>query len=176
YDHTIDCPPLNNPMFNWSKIGIEGIKSGNKNLNTIDNIMQYNGHLGRSDMILKCDIEGSEWEMLEHMNVENLACFKQIVIELHFFDKIDDANFYETVYKAVSNLTEVHKVIHVHANNFGAYNIVGGVPVPSVIELTLFREEEGRIMVPSGELFPNYLDMPCNKDEADYYLGTFTFF
>ena len=73
---------------------------------------------------------------------------------------------------ALLNLSPSHRVVHVHANNFAPWAVVGGVPVPSVLELSFARLDTGSFSV-SDEVFPRALDMPCLSKEADFYLGRF---
>ena len=76
--------------------------------------------------------------------------------------------------RAISVLTAEHRVIHVHANNHRPISIVGGVPVPSVLEFTLVRADDTRLET-SDEVFPTPLDTPCYRGRADFRLGTFRF-
>jgi hypothetical protein len=62
----------------------------------------------------------------------------------------------------------------VHANNYGPYGLVAGIPVPDVIEITLVRSDLGRLVV-SDETFPTPLDTPNNSNAHDFYLGRFAF-
>jgi hypothetical protein len=74
----------------------------------------------------------------------------------------------------VGVLTAEHRVVHVHANNHRPYSIVGGVPVPSVLELTLARAHDVRLEK-TDEVFPTPLDTPCYRGRADFFLGPFRF-
>ena len=76
--------------------------------------------------------------------------------------------------RALGNLYASHRAVHVHANNYGGMGIVGGYPIPCVLEVTFARLDMGEFVV-SDESFPSPLDMPCNKDAADIYLGRFDF-
>jgi hypothetical protein len=75
---------------------------------------------------------------------------------------------------AILNLVTSHRVVHIHANNFAPWCVVGGIPIPAVLELTLARLDEGEFS-PSDEIFPTMLDMPCHASQADHYLGRFEF-
>jgi hypothetical protein len=71
-------------------------------------------------------------------------------------------------------LTADHRVVHVHANNHRPFSIVGGIPIPSVLEITLARTQDTRLER-SDELFPTALDSPCYRGRADFCLGSFRF-
>ncbi|MEA1832400.1 hypothetical protein U8607_09910 [Methylobacterium durans] len=174
FDHTIARCPIEHPLLRWSKLGIEGLPSDDAQLDTLPNILTRNAHRDRTDLILKCDIEGHEWEMLSHLSSNLLDCFRQIVIELHVLNRIKEPAFLDAFRRAVHALTANHRVVHVHANNCAPYFILGGVPLPSVLELTLLRRDR-RPLEPSDEVFPTRLDMPNAPHLADFVLGTFQF-
>jgi hypothetical protein len=172
YDHTIDDLPLQHPRFYWVKKGLGA--SVTAELETLPRLLELNGHRGRSDLLLKCDIEGCEWEVLAALPAECLRHFKQIVLEIHFLERLTDPAFATLVERAVGVLTADHRVVHVHANNHRPYSIVGGVPLPSVLELTLARTIDVRLES-TDEVFPTPLDTPCYRGRTDYQLGAFRF-
>ncbi|MFM8735843.1 MAG: hypothetical protein ACKOC8_11685 [Pirellulales bacterium] len=172
YDHTIDRLPLEHGRFHWSKTGLG--PQATADLETLPRLLDGNGHRGRRDMLLKCDIEGCEWEVLAALPDDCLQQFKQIVIEVHFLERLADPEFAALAGRAVAVLTAGHRVIHVHANNHRPYAIVGGIPVPSVLELTLVRTRDVALEK-SDELFPGPLDSPCYVGRADFRLGAFRY-
>lgn len=172
YDHTIDALPLQHARFHWEKKGLGA--SVTAELETLPRLLERNGHRGRSDMLLKCDIEGCEWDVLAALPPECLRQFKQIVLEIHFLERLTDPEFARLVERAVGVLTTDHRVINVHANNHRPYSIVGGVPLPSVLELTLARVHDVRLEK-TDEVFPSPLDTPCYQGRADFCLGPFRF-
>ncbi len=174
YDHTIDALPTMHSLFSWAKLGIGGITNPDVPLETIPNLISKNGHQDHRNLIMKCDVEGHEWQVFAAMPGPCLEQFKQIVVEFHDFQRLDDIKFAEELQAALVNLTRAHCVVHVHANNWGSWAIIGGVPIPSVIEITLMRRDVGACVV-SDEIFPTGLDMPCNPERPDFYLGRFAF-
>lgn len=170
YDHTIDSLPENNHHFHWQKIGIA--EKSSENMTSIADAIAANGHSQMKNMILKCDIEGAEWEALRSVNDDTLARFSQIVMELHDLSRV--GNSIDDIHQAISKLTYSHNVVHVHANNFGGVRLVGGISIPNVIEVTLARKDMGEFR-PSQLTFPTSMDMPCNGNQADIYLGNFSF-
>lgn len=174
YDHTIERLPVEHALFNWEKLGISSAADADQHLETIENLIKRNGHEACNDLILKCDIEGHEWEVLGNIPNRVLKQFRQIVIEMHNFQDLRGMIFANVAREAIRNLTLSHKVVHVHGNNFARWAVVGGVPVPSALELTLVRHDQGDF-VPSDETFPTPLDMPCHSKEADLFLGRFAY-
>jgi hypothetical protein len=80
----------------------------------------------------------------------------------------------DRVRRAILNLTANHRVVHIHANNFADWCVVGGMAVPVVVEVTLVRLDQGEFSI-SDEIFPTSLDMPCWSEAADYHLGHFDY-
>jgi hypothetical protein len=173
YDHTIDALPQSHALFHWSKIGIGGTRSEGL-LKPLHLLMQENGHMCGRDLILKCDIEGAEWEMLSTIPRNAIGKFRQVVIESHGYGAFADPDFAQKCVNGLRALTEAHKVIHVHGNNNSAYCIVGGVPIPATLELTLARVDAYELST-SCEVFPSPFDQPSWPHRADHALGTFTF-
>ena len=174
YDHTIEALPEENPRFHWLRCGIGARPDPALPLTTIADALASNGHSGARDLILKCDIEGAEWEVFAAADPACLVRFRQIVVELHWLQRIVEPERCKLMMEAVGALTAHHQVVHVHGNNFAPIAIIGGIPVPSVLELTVVRKA-GKTFVETNESFPTPLDMPNYQWLSDYHLGTFRF-
>ncbi len=174
FDHTIERLPREHELFRWERTGIAHQADPGRSLDTLPSLMARNGHDGARDLVLKCDIEGYEWDVLAFTPSRILGQFRQIVLELHDLQNLREMAFANLAHRAVRNLLLTHRVVHVHGNNFARWAVVGGVPVPRVIELSFARLDHGAFIV-SDEVFPTALDMPCHSKEADLYLGRFAF-
>jgi hypothetical protein len=174
YDHTIDRPPVEHGLCRWLKLGVAGQPDPVQNLDTLANLIERNQHTECKNMLLKCDIDGGEWGVFSNVPNAILEQFSQIVVELHFLDDLHMYSSAAVARDAIANLTTSHKVVHVHGNNFAPCAVVGGVPFPSVLEVTFARHDQGEFTV-SDEIFPTRLDMPCNSKSADHFLGRFEF-
>jgi len=86
------------------------------------------------DAILKMDIEGSEWEVLE--NTVSLGEFKQIVIEFHGLHQLINLDAFIKIASALRKIHSTHAPVHLHANNYVPLAIIGNSVVPDVIEVT----------------------------------------
>lgn len=98
YDHTINSLPpnyTNYSKFNWQKIGIAEIDKMKNNLKTLPTLLKENGNSKEKNMILKLDVENSEWKSLLNIPSHILKQFKYIILEYHFFS--DDAKLYYQV-------------------------------------------------------------------------------
>ncbi|KVH48566.1 hypothetical protein WJ39_11840 [Burkholderia diffusa] len=169
YDHTIDRLPVQHPNFHWFKKGIAASPSIDGTLDRLDDLIARNGHKGRSDLILKMDIEGFEWEVFEAMSPETLAQFSQITLEVHTL-ALADAKLQEKIVGALERLYAVHQPVHVHANNHGYIGVIGGVVLPDTMEVTYVRRADHRFMS-CARMFPSEIDMACRPDLPDFFLG-----
>lgn len=174
YDPTIATLPEQHELFNWRPVWIGGGVDPEANMETLQSLIVQNGHEYNENLILKCDIEGGEWPLLQNTPNKVLRQFRQIVFEIHHLGFLSNPHHANNVRRAFLNLTASHHVVHVHANNFGSWQILGGIPVPETIELTLVRKDEG-VFHMSNEVFPTAMDMACDPSRADFYLGRFDF-
>ncbi len=168
YDHTIDKLPDEHPNFAWSKIGITG-ESETPELKRMETLIEKNGHKDTNGMLLKCDIEGSEWMMLSSMEKSMLEKFDQIVIELHKMLDFSDEHK-EMVINALKNISSTHQCVHVHANNCSYVNYCENMITPNTIEaaFVLKNRHEFREYVVS---YPTELDMVNVVGRKDINLG-----
>lgn len=166
YDHTIRALPEYNKRFHWSKKGITGGKE-DKILKHLDSFIKQNGHEEIGGMVLKIDVEGSEWSVFNNCDEKVLLQFDQIVIELHGI--LQNENKQE-ILEVLEKINRTHSVVHIHANNYGRVNYCNELITPNTLEVTLvnknkFRTIECDLMLPVME------DMPCNRRMADIFLG-----
>jgi hypothetical protein len=158
YDHTVDIQNINNTKLVHTKTRL------NKDNQDFFNLI--NAH---NNIFLKLDIEDGEYELLEHLNQEQVQRFKQIVIEIH-------NPYLSHKLNLVKKLFINHKLIHLHANNCcGTTNIIG-IEMPKIIELTLIRNDmipSNKILIPNTSNLPTELDFPnlnfIPEIQLDYY-------
>lgn len=173
YDHTVDAVPGEHSLFRYFKKGI-GPDLNDPNLMTLERMLEDNGHIEQEHMLLKMDVEGAEWDALDAMRSDIIAKFDQIVVEYHALDLLHDLQFRNRAERVFRKLSETHRCIHVHGNNFGGYRIIENIPIAPVIEVTYGLI--GRFNFDSHrEEYPTHLDEPCNPAEPDLYLGNFRF-
>jgi len=171
YDHSIGYLPDQHSNFNFFQKMISKYDSDNSIsiptiLKTYNNESRYN--------ILKMDIEGSEWDIIDNLSSNCLNKFSQIVIELHDFEELYNEEWYNRAKRILEKLSSMFRVIHVHGANTGRLAVFSNLPFPTVIEITwanrsLYEMEE------SDEIFPTELDAPTDLNFADIFLGKFVF-
>jgi hypothetical protein len=159
YDHTVSGLPASIPNGIWfkEKIVSTGDLTGTSITEAIERLPNSN------NLILKSDIEDSEWDIFAKCPTEVLLKFDQIVIEFHWLsDKICGGQ-YELMFSAFENLSQTHSVVNIHANNYANYEIIANCPVPSVIEVTYVRTKSYEIEKALNEInlnAPNFKDKP----------------
>ena len=167
YDHTIDRLPEEHQNFVWSRTGIAGHPDESGVWSTLEQAIRKNGHQDVTDMILKIDIEGSEWSVLSEAPEAVLQQFTQIVGEYHGLTKIIDEEFYRGVISCLEKMNKHFVLAHVHVNNISTVRLLGGVIIFSEIEFLYIRNDVMEF-TDSRRVFPNALDYPVRPEAADY--------
>ena len=160
YDHTISPPHNLSPNMEFNKIGIASVES--ENFITIERIISNLST--ENDLILKIDVEGAEWEVLESLTVETLGRFRQIAAEFHNLHSIHGNNHFNQIVKSLSKISQTHLLANFHVNNWASYQLVAGVPFPDVVEVTYVRRVSS---VGSLVSYENALNQTNNADLPD---------
>jgi len=169
------------PELKFQRIGIGKTDSGQ--LKTIPTLLKENGHVDRNDIILQCDIEGSEWDVFSEVEQKYLNCFSQICLELHWIeDSIlgrvtrEGGNLvsyqFDKITATLKKLSQNFTAFHIHGNNFRNALEIDGVVVPSVIEVSMIRND--LVELSEGTTtYPTPLDAPNRQGARDFNLGRF---
>jgi hypothetical protein len=129
-----------------------GSKEGNKNL--VEVLRDSN------NIFLKCDIEGSEYDILEEL-ITYSKRFSGIVIEFHQISK------YALFNELTNFISKIDlKLIHIHANNNSYSFTPDEIYIPDCVELTF--TSSNNIEYRSNIQLPNSLDMPNAKERDDF--------
>ena len=94
-----------------------------------------------TQLILKVDIEGDEWKIFSSIDPNLLTRCQQIVVEFHGLLELQNELFFEKMTKTLENLAVSHAPVNVHPNNWGKVELVSGVVVPDVLEVTYVRKD-----------------------------------
>jgi hypothetical protein len=171
FDHTVDGPPHQHPNFVFTKLGwgpkTEGSFIG------FDKIHSQLTKLNPLHSMLKFDIEGEEFDVLETTRVEHLKAFDVIVCEVHYLERLGDPIFFAKVESCFAKLTANHVPVHLHANNYQALILVEGVPIPRVLELSFLRKDLDHFRTLSSDPIPGPLDRPNHRGVPDLCLNPF---
>jgi hypothetical protein len=131
-DNSIDTPPKDHKNLTFSRATL-----GGRDGVLIDDLLR--SFDATSQGVLKLDIEGSEYETLSE--VESFTRFTTIILELHNLHKIVDDKFWEVFKSILEKVSESHSVVFLTPNNCCGFSIIGGVPIPNVLEVTWARKD-----------------------------------
>lgn len=174
FDHTVAGPPEPHENFHFAPVMIGAQDDAKNNIRSLAGAIEQNRHIGNIPMIMKMDIEDSEWEVLAATPTEILARFEQIVLEFHGLNRLYNGHWYTKLETTLRHMRRSHMPVHVHGNNFGGISVIEGVPVPDVLEVT-YASRHRYMFSRTDEIFPTPLDRPCNSTLPDLFLGAFQY-
>jgi hypothetical protein len=157
FDGTVSGVPATHDRMSFHR---KNIGSGASDTNLHDLISAH------SNIFLKMDIEGGEYEFFRSMTDELMCNIKQIVLEVH-----DPKN---KGWWLLEKIAKTHTLVHFHGNNHSEIDEVSGVIVPSVMECTYLRTDCIKDLKHTTEVLPGPLDRPCGLGKAD--LGPFNYY
>jgi len=172
FDHTVEGSPTEHPNFRFNKIKICPVTQPGEE--SIGSVLASQGLNDPASVVLKIDIEGSEWDVFSAATASELLTFSQIICEFHGFQFVEDDQFYEKVINVLSKIASLFHVIHVHGNNYCPMFLLGGVAFPSLLEVTYVNVRRCEF-VECKEIFPTPIDAPNNSTRPDFFLGNFIF-
>ena len=173
YDFSISQAPTAHPLLSFNKLKVSG-KAGDGCI-TLPDIIRSSSLSESGSVLLKIDIEDSEWEVFDLCPSNYFSHFRQIACEFHGLSRLSDTGFYTLAKRVVGKLNEQFIPYHVHANNYGSIINIANVVFPDVIEVS-YASKKHYDSIPSNEIFPTKLDYPNNPSSPDIFLGCFQFF
>ena len=174
FDHTIAGLPYTHANLSWQKQGLAGSYQPDASLKSVVDCLRDNGDEGRTDLTLKVDVEGHEYEVLSTITDETLLSFTQIAMEIHDLHKLEDIGFCDKFIASFEKLNKSFTLFHAHANNCAPLTFVAGFPVADVLELTYIRSDLV-VRQPSTTVYPTYLDCANEPDRQDFPLVYYPF-
>lgn len=169
YDHTVDGPPTDHARFRFFRKQITATPSDQSE--TLGSALAKLPPPAAGHVVLKIDIEGSEWDVIDAATPGELARFSQVVGEFHDFANVADPAWRDRARRVLAKLRSAFDIVHVHANNWGPLNIVANVAIPATLELT-FANRAIYECSETDEVFPTALDRPNQVGRPDIFLGT----
>lgn len=159
-----------------------------KNLGCYNNDFSTNLHeymRDYSDIFMKLDIEGHEFRIFPTFWENNyMNKVKQLIVEIHspadiqlfpdYFKGLSDIKD-EHMFELFKNLNKTHTLVHFHANNGCKMNMIHGIKIPHVFELTYIRNDFVTEKLQNDKPLPTELDMKNVAGKEDYILSGFPY-
>ncbi len=174
FDHTVEGPGAWHDLFTFHKQGLGAADKPEESLFTLEHHLRRCGDWGRTDLLLKMDVEGAELPAFARCGPGILRHFRQIVLELHWLQRLMEPEYRAEFVAAMGALRAGFHIVHVHANNCVPVFLLDGLPVPAVLELTLVRRDLVQSS-PNRTVYPTELDYANNEAALDYPLWYFPF-
>jgi hypothetical protein len=158
-DNSIDKPPSLHKNLSFMRATL-----GNLHEVDIDDLIA--GFPARVNGILKLDIEGAEYSVLNSLN--DLDKFNAITVEFHNLYKISEDNFWKNFKSILIKLKKYHEVVFIAPNNCCGYTILGGFPIPNVMEITFTKRSlvSGKRLKTTKFLHPKKMQSNYADDAA----------
>lgn len=140
-----------------------------KSMNLTDVAFPY------SNIILKIDHNGDEWEILDALSTETLSKFRQMAIKFHGL--VDDSWGVNSEMKTnvLMKLAKTHIPVHVHADNNYAMGRFGEINVPYVLEVTYLRKGEDIVRINKTPFPWSGLDSPNSWSHPEIHITKWPF-
>ncbi|MCI5968561.1 hypothetical protein [Helicobacter sp.] len=139
YDGSIEKSPYDHPNITFHKkfIGTRNDAS----FITLGQVIADNGFIAGENNILQCDIENSEWDMLQEIEIESLSkCFTQVIFEFHGCNPEEQDGVNKRT-KILECLRKYFTPIHTHFNNHGKIFYSKGLFFSTTIEVSYLRND-----------------------------------
>ena len=165
-DNSIDSPPILHKNLSFIRATLGDALEVN-----IDELTTRFPNKERG--VLKLDIEGAEYSVFAAM--KNIDKFNVIAVEFHSLYKISDDDFWNNFRLILLKLRKNHDVVFLAPNNCCGYTILGGFPIPNVMEITFAKKSliNGRRLKNTKHLHPKNMQSNYPEDAA---LDISTFF
>ncbi len=170
-DFSVEAPALSHDLLAFTQKFLSSTSFSDTHISLEDWINEFDQD---SNLLLKMDIEGSEWPVLSALPNQILGRFSMIVIELHGLDRLNQAGPFSVMSGVLKKLLEEFDIVNAHPNNYRGESLIFGYRIPDVIELTLVHKKLGITdgKVASSLRAPN---LKNNPDSAEILLDDFWF-
>lgn len=121
------------------------------------------------NLLLRMDMEGDEWNLLEVTTSEQIERFTQFYVEFH---GLTNPKLFESFEYLIQKIRLTHIPVHIHAHNCGPLFAFDKFIFPHLLEVTFANKNLG-VFTPSQDTYPTPLDAPNIATLPDIYLGKF---
>jgi hypothetical protein len=167
YDHTVEGPPIEHPNFRFHKLAWG--PDDTLEARSLAGTLRENGLESSMELLLKFDVEGDEWVALADIDEDLLGRFRIITAEFHGFDRLVESAHFARTRSVIERISRTHVSTHVHANNCCGVELVCGVPLARLMEITFVRRGDVDF-TPDTSTIPGPLDHPNIAGRDDIVL------
>ena len=160
FDHTINVPqniPRNATYYDRG-LGV----TSSEELLDLQSILDYTDQ--KSPKILKIDIEGAEWDVLQSLTIDSLLGINQLIVEFHnLLEIVRNPISFKKATQVLEFIKKDYWAININPNNWANTQIIHGVAFADVLEVTFLRKDAGTVVVTetlSVRGFPNNPEAP----------------
>lgn len=170
FDYSIEAPPMR--ISNSSFYPLKVVKEVANPHTEIDLKIMFEKFSSNCPIILKVDIEGSEWDVFLNFNEKNIEKCDQIIVEFHGIQVLPLNPNFENYMSLLRRMLTSHAIVNTHVNNWDRYEVINGVPVPNVLEVTFVKKSLLESWNYNGLNLEN-LNFPNNPMRPEYLLYPF---
>ncbi|QQS55463.1 MAG: FkbM family methyltransferase [Candidatus Competibacteraceae bacterium] len=156
-DASVDGPPQSNSRFQFVKKFLD-VFEDDKHIR-LDSLCASIQRELCGDRILQMDIEGAEWRVLLDANSETLRMFRIMVIEFHDLKQVFSRYSFDFIEATFRKILQTHSVVHLHPNNIVNPTVFDRFSVPSLMEITFYRNDRPFSMQTNDFTYPHPLDI-----------------
>ena len=120
--------------------------------------------------ILKIDVEGDEYKILNSVNKDFFSKFKIIIIEFHNLHYLFNEKFFFSFHDIIEKIINNFYCVHIHPNNDVDFvKKKENITIPPLMEFTFINKKN--LKINNQKLFfPNKLDSDNNPDKRSIVL------
>jgi hypothetical protein len=142
FDPTVRRLPAKVPNGVFHRIGVSGRVDARSRFRPLKELVAIAGFPGGADLLLKMDVEGAEWSAISSLEDDELAAYRQVVVEMHDFSRLADPARSAEVLRTLRMLAVGHVPVHIHANNYSRLLKFDDDWFPDVVEVSYVRRDQ----------------------------------
>lgn len=164
-DPTIAAPPSSLPLLAFRRLALAGESRPGVATSLNDLAAEFPGEL-----LVKADIEDSEWPAFAAASPATLRAMRQIVVEFHSTERFGEAEWRAEAFAALRAIAVGHQSFHLHGNNAGGSLVIAGIPFPRIFEVSFVRRDRCDF-TDDDQIYPTPVDLPNLPNLAELHLG-----
>lgn len=163
YDFQVDSSNYEYNNINFFKKNL----GNGPNAISLNNIFEIN-NIDPKVALLKMDIEGAEYDVLDDFDEKYLKNLPYLVIEFHLMNHVVEKN--QKILKTLNKINKHFKIIHIHPCNNRPPFTYFNLKVFPVLEITFCNKKNKKIKGPIQYTRKNLLDKRCIKSKKEIVL------